>query len=229
MPSAALFDFRDASIHGDPKWTKASPTFARRAPLAVFILGILSIIEIVIGVVWITSIDSLTSSSSLTFAQIIQPLIVPALSFFNAIPSLHLHVLARSNNPLLALWFSGILAVVFFGSAVVFIPPCTHLRAGDGSPEDTSTIGDAGVSTYQNTECPTGSRRGVWAAMVALQFVSAIGYAVHAAMGWRVWRGLKEHETGIRSGDIVEMVDEEEKRRREEEARKRWREMQGNL
>ena len=221
-----LFDFRDASFKGDKKWYTNSPHFAAYAPWLVLILAIFSIVEIVIGVVWITSIQSLGGGwGALTFPQVIQPLIIPALSFFNTIPSLHLHVLARSNHPLMALIFSSILAVIFIASAIVFLPPCV----GDNTPPSAKALGSGvQLSGYQRTECPSGNNRGLWAVMVVLQFLTGIGYALHAAMAWSVRSAVQQRDQAIASGDLVEMVDEEEKRRREEEARQRWREM-GNL
>jgi len=195
MPSTALFDFRDASIYGDPKWTRGSPRFGRFAPAVVLTLAVLSIIEVIIGVVWITSVQSLGNGwGDLTFPQVIQPLIVPALAFFNTIPSLHLHVLARSNNPRLAMVFSGLLAAVFLGSAVVFLPPCTG-----GSAPDANANANVQISTYQRTECPGGGNKGVWATMVALQFISFVGYMVHFLMAAAVWKGLREYDEGGRS------------------------------
>lgn len=214
MAISALFDFRDASLSGDPKWARTSPHFARYAPLVVLTLAVLSIVEVVIGIVWITSIQSLSNgygNNGLTFPQVIQPLIVPALSFFNTIPSLHLHVLARSNHPILAMVFSSVLSVIFLGSAVVFLPPCVGGNAAGtfGTPDGRI------VGSYQRTECPAGSRRATWATMVALQFVSAVLYALHFAMALKVWRGVKIRERAIAGGDLVEMEDEEEKARRE--------------
>ncbi|KAK5070796.1 hypothetical protein LTR64_007427 [Lithohypha guttulata] len=228
MPSTnTLFDFRDASFSGDPKWGLASPRFALHAPKVVLVLALLSIIEVVIGIVWIVNIQSLANGwGSLTFPQVIQPLVVPALSFFNTIPSLHLHILARSNQPLMALIFSTLLALTFLGSAIVFLPPC--VGADRPVPAEALENPSVTISGYQRTECPSNDRRGLWGIMVALQFVSFAGYAVHAAMAWAVWRGLKKRDRDIRSGNLVEMVDEVEKARREEDARQRWREM-GNL
>ena len=224
--SAPLFDFRDASLKGDPKWWKTSPRFAIHAPKIVLGLAVLSIVEIVLGVVWIVGIQSLGSGwGSLTFPQVIQPLIVPAMSFFNTIPSLHLHVLARSNNPILAMVFSSILSLVFLGSAIVFLPPCV----GGNHPLPGSAFEKPGtasrINQYQRTECPSGNNRGIWGTMIALQFVSAIGYALHFAMALRVHRGISRRDRRIKSGDLVEMVDPVEKAKRDEEARRRWREM----
>jgi len=123
--------------------------------------------------------------------------------------------------------FSGFLAALFLGSAVVFLPPCT----GKNAPVSASALNhtDVQISAYQRTECPSGGHRGVWAAMVAFQFITFVGYTVHFLIAMAVWRGLKEYDAGVRAGQVIELEDEEEKRRREEEARKRWREMQGNL
>jgi len=56
--------------------------------------------------------------------------------------------------------------------------------------------------------------------MVALQFVSAVLYALVATMAWRVKRALEAREQRIAAG--IEMVSQEEKERRESEARERW-------
>lgn len=65
--------------------------------------------------------------------------------------------------------------------------------------------------------------------MIALQFISGLGYFIHAAMAWHVRSGLKKYNAAINSGSIVELVDEDVKREREEEARRRWRAMGGGL
>lgn len=205
-----VFDFKDASLKGDRRWSSASRLTAYAPPL-VLLLAILAITQIILGVIFIISIQS--TSSNLTFAQVVQPLIVPGLSFFNTIPSLHLHVLARSNNPLLAMVFSSIMAALYLASAVVFLPPCA------GADAFTTLRG------YGGTECPVGSDRGVWAGMVALQFASALGYALHFAMAWKVRGVVKRQERMEREGIVMVVVDEEEKAKREEEARRRWREI----
>lgn len=61
MGCMSAFDFKDASIKGDPKWARTSPNFGAYAPPVVIVLAILSIIEIVLGVVWITGIQSLAN------------------------------------------------------------------------------------------------------------------------------------------------------------------------
>lgn len=144
-------------------------------------------------------------------AQVIQPLIVPGLSFFNAIPSLHLHVLARVNPPTLALWFSAILSVIMLVSAVMFLGSC---------------VGYHGHTSLQRDECPSGAggNASVWDAMVALQLVSAVLYGLVAAMAWKVKRALESKDERIAAG--IEMVSQEEKDRRESEARERWRYLQ---
>jgi len=166
-------------------------------------ITLLSMIEIAVGATWIASLKT-----ALNFAQVIQPLVVPGLSFFNGIPSLHLHVMARSNPPAVALWFSATLSVIMFASAIIFLAACVGHNSG---------------GSLQRDECPsaTGGLRSVWAVMVALQFVSAVLYAAVAAMAWRVKRALADKDERIAAG--LEMVTQEEKERRESEARERWR------
>ncbi|KAG9774442.1 hypothetical protein KCU88_g5433, partial [Aureobasidium melanogenum] len=144
-------------------------------------------------------------------AQVIQPLIVPGLCFFNTIPSLHLHVLARVNPPRLALWFSATLSALLFVSALVFIGSCAG-RSGNNNK-----------GSLQRDECPagTGGKAGIWDAMVALQLVSAVMYAAMAVMAWKVKSVLEARDQRIAAG--VELVSQEEKERRESEARERWR------
>ena len=123
-------------------------------------------------------------------AQVIQPLIVPGLSFFNAIPSLHLHVLARVNPPRLALWFSTTMSVLMFISSIFFLGAC---------------VGNNGHGPVQRNECPsgTGGNQTVWDVMVALQFVSAVLYAIMSAMAWRVKRALEaKDERRVRSMEM---------------------------
>ncbi|KAK4944260.1 hypothetical protein LTR10_016373 [Elasticomyces elasticus] len=197
---------KDASFEGDTRWSRTA-RWTAHAPWFVLVIGILSMIEIALGATWIASLKT-----NLNFGQVIQPLIVPGLSFFNAIPSLHLHVLARVNSPTLALWFSTILSVLMFASAVVFLGSCVGNHDPHGS--------------LARNECPsgTGGNGGVWDAMVALQLVSAVLYGLVAAMAWRVRRAIRAKDDRIAQG--VEMVSQEEKERRESEARERWRYLQ---
>jgi hypothetical protein len=196
----AVFDFQDASIKGDPKWASAT-SWTGYAPIVVLTLAVLSIIQIVIGVVWITSIQSL--SNNLTFAQVVQPLIIPGLSFFNTIPSLHLPII-----------FSSIMSMLYLASAIIFLPPC----ANGNSTYLTS-------SAYRRTECPIGSRRDLWAAQVALQFMSALLYATHIIMAAKVKSVVSRRDRDEREGRVLVVVDEEARAKREEEARRRWQEI----
>jgi len=50
--------------------------------------------------------------------MIIQTLLVPGCSFFNAIPSIHLHMLLRNNPPKLALWVSSTFVILYLTSAL---------------------------------------------------------------------------------------------------------------
>ncbi|EHY61189.1 hypothetical protein HRR83_000948 [Exophiala dermatitidis] len=195
----------DASFKGDPRWKRASK-WTGYGPWIVLTLAVLSMIEIALGAVWISSMKT-----ELNFAQVIQPLIVPGLCFFNTIPSLHLHVLARVNPPRLALWFSATLSALLFVSALVFIGSCAG-RSGNNNK-----------GSLQRDECPagTGGKAGIWDAMVALQLVSAVMYAAMAVMAWKVKSVLEARDQRIAAG--VELVSQEEKERRESEARERWR------
>lgn len=141
-------------------------------------------------------------------AQVIQPLVVPGISFFNAIPSLHLHVFARVNPPRLAVWFSTSLALCFFISAIFFLGSCV------GNDSTTGQI--------SRNECPAGAQgnQQVWDAMVTLQMLSGVLYSLHAAMGLTVDKALRNQERRIEQG--IEMVSEEEKERRHSMARERW-------
>lgn len=82
----------------------------------------------------------------------------------------------------MAMIFSAILALLFYTSAIVFLPPCVRGNSrGRG-------FGSSDEGAYAATECPFGSRRDVWGAMVALQFLSAVLYSVHFGMAWYVRR-----------------------------------------
>ncbi|EXJ82971.1 hypothetical protein A1O3_06788 [Capronia epimyces CBS 606.96] len=194
----------DASFQGDRRWKRAAK-WTSYAPWLVLVMSVLSMVEIALGAVWISSMKR-----ELNFAQVIQPLIVPGLCFFNTIPSLHLHVMARANPPRLALWFSATLSVMLFASALIFLGACV----GNGKSRGGS---------LQRNECPagTGGRADIWDAMVALQLVSAVMYAAVAGMAWKVKRVLEDKDQRIAAG--VELVSQAEKERRESEARERWR------
>ncbi|OCT49048.1 hypothetical protein CLCR_05149 [Cladophialophora carrionii] len=191
----------DASFRGDERWRNAAK-WTGCAPWLVLAIGIYSMVEIALGAVWIASLKT-----DLNFGQVIQPILIPGLAFFNAIPSLHLHVLARINPPRLALWFSTTFSILHFVSSILFLGACVNNNAN---------------GPLQRNECPsgTGGNERIWDVMVALQFVSAVLYALVAAMAWKVKRVLESRDERIAQG--TEMVSQAEKERRESEARERW-------
>jgi len=191
----------DASFKGDERWRNAAK-WCGYAPWFVLALAILSMTEIALGAVWIASLKS-----DLNFGQIIQPILIPGLAFFNTIPSLHLHVLGRVNPPRLALWFSGTFSIIHLISSCMFLGSCVNNHSN---------------GTLQRNECPsgTGGNAGIWDVMVALQFISAVLYGAVAAMAWKVKEFVETREERIAQG--MEMLSEEEKTRRESEARERW-------
>jgi hypothetical protein len=133
---------------------------------------------------------------------------VPGISFFNAIPSLHLHVLARINPPRLAIWFSTSISICYFISGIIYLASCVGRDSFTGS--------------LQRNECPEGAKGNakVWDAMVALLMISGVLYLLHAAMAWTVKNALEDQDRRIEAG--VEMVSQEEIERRHSEARERW-------
>lgn len=141
-----------------------------------------------------------------------QALIIPGLSFFNAIPSAHLHILARSNPPKLAVWFSSILAICYLASSVVYLAAGCF---GSYNPNHPS-------NELQKNDCYSSSSGTTWDINVALQLVSFVGYAFHFAMAMKVLRFHKKRDRAIEDGTLVEEIDLEAKARREAEARKRW-------
>jgi hypothetical protein len=66
------------------------------------------------------------------------------------------------------------------------------------------------------------STRTIWDINVALQLVSALLYALHAAMAVKVHRYQKHRSKAIEQGTLVEEVDLDAKARMEQEARDRW-------
>lgn len=147
----------------------------------------------------------------------IQTLIVPGLSFFNTIPSAHLHILARSNVPKLTICFSAPLSIIYLASAIVYLASGCFSNGAINDPDHHRQ-----VSELHKNECPTVPTQTTWDAMVALQLLSGLLYAVHAAMATRVHLYHKKKAQAIADGTLVEEVDLEAKTRREQEARDRW-------
>ena len=148
---------------------------------------------------------------------IIQPVIVPIFSFFNTVPSAHLHLYAHVNPPMLAMWFSGILAFCYLVCAIVFVASCTS-----GTP-----------LKLQKAECwrdfdgngLDGPTYSIWGAVVGLSWCSLVGYAVHMHMAWVVYRWM-ESRPRDEHGMIINLnEDPAKKARREALARERWRKM----
>jgi hypothetical protein len=145
--------------------------------------------------------------------MIIQTLLLPGCSFFNAIPSLHLHMLLRNNPPKLALTFSSIFFILYLASALLSIGACAG--SGKGVPHG-----------LRRAECPVGVSggpengvsKGVWDTMLAFQWCSIVAYWIHGAMAWKVHRVLK----GRKERGEVEAVDPDEEEARKQRARDLW-------
>lgn len=117
----------------------------------------------------------------------------------------------------MAIWFSGILALIYLASSLLYTISCT-----------------ASVPTgLQRTECwrgikdeiPHGPKKSVWEAVIILSWLSFVGYAIHVQMAWKVrkWMAARpkdEHGIVLEEGREMDPV---QKARREEEARERWR------
>ena len=141
--------------------------------------------------------------------RIIQTLLIPGCSFFNAIPSLHLHFLLRSNPPRLAIWFSSIFSVVYLVSALLILASCAA----------TAPL------NLRNAECPAGTAgvdsgvsRGIWAGLGVTCLLSAIAYGTHASMAYYVKRVLDQRK---RDG-LVPAEDPEAIEARNAKARELW-------
>ncbi|KAF2266587.1 hypothetical protein CC78DRAFT_566670 [Lojkania enalia] len=221
-----------AALRGDPRWTRISP-FASYAPVITLSLTALCVIQICLGAVWLSRLDS-----DLQFVLVLQPLVLPCLSLFNTIPSLHLHLYSRTNNPLLASIFSAIYALLYLASALLDLIACSP------SPPLSSL----------RSECPrNGATKGpdvsqdFWNANIGLWFVSFVGYVLLACIGWVVYRAFRRLERvggvaerddgvirtrGIGEGRRVrdweeEMLTEEQREARIKEAEERWRRVAG--
>ncbi|KAL9112131.1 MAG: hypothetical protein Q9227_003508 [Pyrenula ochraceoflavens] len=200
------------SLKGDPRWIDASPNFTAYAPHVVIVLFVLSLIEIVIGTLWIVQYNQ-----GMTFQGIIQPIIIPVMSFFNTVPSGHLHLFAHVNPPMLAISFSSILALCYLLTAIMYVASCRS-----GTPR-----------TLQKAECYRnfdnnglgGPTKGIWGAVVAFAWLSFVGYTLHAYMAWVVWGWMKRRPRDEHGMVIDPNMDPAKKARREALARERWRKM----
>ena len=146
--------------------------------------------------------------------MIIQTLLLPGCSFFNAIPSLHLHMLLRNNPPRMAIWFSSIFVVLYLSSAILALAACAG-SSPSGIPHG-----------LRHAECPQGTPGGptqgvskaIWDTMIVFQFFSVVAYGIHGGMAYKVHRVLK----GRRERGDVEVVDPEQEEARKQKARALW-------
>lgn len=143
--------------------------------------------------------------------KIIQTLLIPGCSFFNTIPSLHLHLLVRINPPKLAIWFSSIFAFVYLFSTLLMLGTCA---SAPSAPRGLA-----------HSECPRGIRggptigvdRNVWDVFQVMGLLSVVAYSVHAAMAIYVLRDQKRKKA---LGLLIE--DPEVVAARRAKAREQW-------
>ncbi|KAM0796820.1 hypothetical protein BDR22DRAFT_824909 [Usnea florida] len=205
---STTLSFHNFSWKGDAKWWNASP-WTRYGPIVVCFIFAISVVQLVCGSVWIVQLGS-----RLTVPMIIQTLLLPGCSFFNAIPSLHLHMLLRNNPPRMAIWFSSIFVVLYLSSALLALAACAG-SSPSGIPHG-----------LRHAECPQGTPGGpsqgvskaIWDTMVVFQFLSVVTYGIHGGMAYKVHRVLK----GRRERGDVEVVDPEQEEARKQKARALW-------
>ncbi|KAI9881581.1 MAG: hypothetical protein M1830_000145 [Pleopsidium flavum] len=208
MPSTLRY--HNFSWKGDPRWAEAS-RITIYAPIVVVAIFILSLAQIALGVIWIVTLQQ-----NLTGPNIIQTILLPGLSFFNALPSLHLHLLLRSNPPILAIWFSSIFAILYLTSSIFLLVSCSTSISTDYGLRQTECARDTlGGSTI-------GVSRSIWDTMVALSLLSAVLYACHAGMAVYVMKDIKRRK----EDGIVE--DPEKAEARAQKARDLWVQMTRN-
>ncbi|KAL8726217.1 MAG: hypothetical protein Q9166_006842 [cf. Caloplaca sp. 2 TL-2023] len=202
------FSYHNFSWKGDMRWYKAS-ILTRYAPIVVVVILILSVVEIALGSVWIANLGN-----TMSVPKIIQTLLIPGCSFFNAIPSLHLHLLLRINPPTMALWFSSIFCFVYLFSTLLMLASCGPSASGVAAPLRRSEcyVGiEGGPTTY-------GVSKGIWTAFQACNLLSAIAYAYHAGLAYYVLRGINRRKA---AGE-VEVEDPDVIAARREQAREQW-------
>ena len=157
-----------------------------------------------------TTITPLTDVS-IRSARILQPILLPGLSFFNALPSLHLHLLVRSNPPTLALWFSTSFAILYLTSSLLLVISCTSTSVSQSLRQTECAVGTASGPSI-------GISKGAWGAFVAFNFLSTVMYLCHAGMAFYVKRVMKQK---MESG-ILEVEDPEKVEARKQKARDLW-------
>ncbi|KAL8705411.1 MAG: hypothetical protein Q9201_001483 [Fulgogasparrea decipioides] len=201
------FSYHNFSWHGDVRWYKASK-FTRYAPAVVVVILLLSVAEIAFGSVWIANLGN-----TMNVPKIIQTLLIPGCSFFNAIPSLHLHLLIRVNPPTMAIWFSASFAFVYLVSTLLMLGSC-------GSSESVP-------GPLRRTECYKGIKggpsehgvtKGIWIAFQVCNLLSVIAYAYHAALAYYVLRGINRRK----AAGVEEVEDPDFIAARRAKAREEW-------
>ena len=223
------FSFHDFSWRGDPRWADSHKLIVY-APWVVFVLFILSIAEIAFGSTWLVQLNHITlydcpiktsveeidwQKLMLIYSspKIIQTLLIPGLSFFNTLPSLHAHLLLRRNPPLLAIWFSSIFTVMMAISPILMLASCVN------SPSAGPALRQA--ECYRGTPGKggdSGVHLSIWALYVATTLLSAFLYAVHLGMAVYVRRNLKAKA----ASGADDAIDLEEEERRRAKARELW-------
>lgn len=145
--------------------------------------------------------------------KIIQTLLIPGLSFFNTLPSLHAHLLLRQNPPKLAMWFGASFVIMMLVSPILMLGSCIH------SPTAGPALRQA--ECYQGTPGPggdSGVSLPVWALLVTCELISAVGYGIHFAMAYRV----RSVEMQRKRDGIVDAVDPAVEEARKQKARDLW-------
>ena len=145
--------------------------------------------------------------------MIIQTLLIPGCSFFNTIPSIHLHMLLRNNPPLMAMIMSAIFAILYLASVLFMIGVC--------APSPGSVPGG-----LRRAQCWQGNDGGpkkgvskaIWDCMAVFQLFSVVGYIVHGVMAAKV----RSVQRARRARGEVEAVDPDEEERRKQRARELW-------
>ncbi|KAL8689594.1 MAG: hypothetical protein Q9218_004769 [Villophora microphyllina] len=186
------FAFHNFSWQGDVRWYKASK-YTRYAPNVVAVILVLSIVEIAFGSVWIANLGN-----TLSVPKIIQTLLIPGCSFFNAVTSLHLHILIRVNPPTMAIWFSSIFSFVYLFSTLLMLASCGPSNSIPGPLRRSECyVGINGGPTQY------GASKGIWIAFQTSSLLSAIAYAYHAGMAYYVLRGINQRK----AAGLVEVED----------------------
>lgn len=152
------------------------------------------------------------ANRSFNSPKIIQTLLIPGCSFFNAIPSLHLHLLLRGNPPILAIWCSSSFAIVYLVSSIVFLASCTT------STSTSHALRQAECARGTSDGLNYGVSKSVWGAMVATSLLSAVLYACHAGMAVYVRKTIQRNK----ESGIVEAVDPAQEEARAQKARDLW-------